>query len=258
MFRVLYVCQIADAGEYDLSVYEGLPDGVDDGEWFGTRLDELGLADRVETTVVRVCAGETIPAAGGHDAAVLGGSYHMVGEDLPWQRHILEWLGDWRARGLPMFGICGGHQLVARLYGAPVSPLPGGTWSATRAVERTAAGDGHWLFRGVPPDTGFHFGNSEHVSPPPDAATVLATLDDSPAVATDYGGGWVSVQFHPEMTAAAFVRSWSQSEPERCTRYAESPRGALLLRNFLEHAGLDAAGAAAPAEIRVERTPKVT
>ena len=38
----------------------------------------------------------------------------------------------------------------------------------------------------------------------PTGATILAATADSPAVALDYGGGWYSVQFHPEASHAIF------------------------------------------------------
>ena len=55
---------------------------------------------------------------------------------------------------------------------------------------------------GVAPS--FHFGNSDEVSVVPAGATILAATADSPAVALDYGGGWYSVQFHPEASHAIF------------------------------------------------------
>lgn len=245
--KVLYVCQLGEPDVHDLDVYRGLAEGADDAEWFIARLRELGVAEGVSVTTARVCLGEGIPPPEGFDAAVIGGSYHMVSENRPWQVEILSWLESARARGLPTFGICGGHQLMAASRGADVTPIPGGTWGESMAVPRTNSGIGHWLFEGVDEDCPFHFGNTEHVCLPPEGVTVLASLPESPALALDYGGTWVSVQFHPEMSVEAFVRSWVHCAPERAGRYRESPQASRLLVNFLRHAGSSGANRVAQA-----------
>jgi GMP synthase (glutamine-hydrolysing) len=236
MLKLLYICQFAEPWEHDLSIYRGQDDGDDDAGWFAARLRELGLDDVVDLSVARVCLGETIPDPCDFDAAVIGGSYHMVGEGRAWQHRVLGWLGSARGAGLPVLGICGGHQLMALHYGAQVGPLTEGTCSGTLSVERTRHGHRHWLFRGVAETVGFHFGNSEHVAPPPAGAKVLARSPTSPALALDYGDRWVSVQFHPEMTAPTFVRYWRTVEPHRVADYRASPEAALLLRNFVDQA----------------------
>jgi GMP synthase-like glutamine amidotransferase len=137
-------------------------------------------------------------------------------------------------------GICGGHQLMSAHFGAMVGPVTGEVWCETKTVERTPAGQDHWLFEAVPPQTPFQFGNYEHVATVPAQAHSLAIRGSSPAVALDYGGGWVSVQFHPEMTAHAMAVSWEKSHPERVERYFESHLAARLLLNFLHKAGLNA------------------
>ena len=46
------------------------------------------------------------------------------------------------------------------------------------------------------------------VARPPAGAEVLAALPGSTCLALDHGGGWLSVQFHPEATAAAMARAF--------------------------------------------------
>lgn len=109
--------------------------------------------------------------------------------------------------------------------GPGVPPWP---WSAP------PHGRDHWLFRDVALSAGFHFGNTEHVASPPAGARVLARRPTSPALALDYGGDWVSVQFHPEMTVEAFARSWGSEAAQRMRFYEESPTAPRLLRNFVQ------------------------
>jgi len=236
--QVLYVSELAEPAEVDLSVYEGLADGEDDIAWFTARLTELGIATAVEIHGVQVCLGQAIPPIEMFDAAVIGGSYHMVSDDRPWQRRLLRWMDSALRGGRPCLGICGGHQLMAAFFGAKVRPVPDGVWCETRAVNRTDVGHCHWLFRNLDPAVEFHFANYEHVVEVPDQAAALATRPSSPAVALDYGGNWVSAQFHPEMSSEAMARSWLPDYPDRARRYRPSPNASRILYNFLVHAGL--------------------
>ena len=233
--KLLYVSEMAEPDMHDLTVYAGLAEGVEDSAWFATRIHELKLAESVAVQSVQVCLGDALPSTDDFDGVVIGGSYHMVSEDRPWQRAILAWLAHaWRAPR-PLLGICGGHQLMAHFFGAAVEPISSGTWSETTPIALTAEGRAHWLFAGMPPQTPYHFACSEHVARPPTTATVLAQQNGSPAVALDYGRSWVSVQFHPEMSAEAMQQSWQRSAPERARRYAPSPQSAQIIANFVRH-----------------------
>ena len=90
-------------------------------------------------------------------------------------------------------------------FGARVEALPDAPCAGSYTVRHTDAGRHHWLFENVDEDTCFQFGNYEHVASVPAGATALAVRDDSPAQVLDYGGEWVSVQFHPEMSASADI-----------------------------------------------------
>ena len=89
MITLLYVCQLAEPDAHDLSVHAGQSDGEDDVAWFRSRLREVGLGDEVAVTAVYVCTGDALPDPEGFDAIVIGGSFHMVGEQREWQRVIL-------------------------------------------------------------------------------------------------------------------------------------------------------------------------
>ena len=243
--KLLLICQLAEPDEVDLSVFAGLSEGEDDLGWIQSRFEELGVSDAVDVHGVHVCLGEEIPPIDTFDAAIIGGSYHMVGDDRPWQRHLLQWMREARETGKPCLGICGGHQLMGVQFGAKVSGLPDEICCGTLQVDWTDAGEAHWLFRGIVPDTEFHFGNYEHVVEVPAGATALATRESSPAVAADFGGDWVGVQFHPEMSAEAMARSWQPDFPERAQRYRASPGASRVLLNFLFRAGLEPAEAKA-------------
>jgi len=231
--RLAYISMLAQRGAYDLTQYLDPAEGRDDRDWFAARLAELGLADTVEVVGVDAGNGEALPDAASLDGAIVGGSLHSVSEERDWQRRLWAWLADYRRTAAPLLGICGGHQMMARMAGVPVTVLDDGPWAGSLPVRLTPAGTAHALFRDQPAEPRFHFGNGEHVARPPGGATVLAEADGSPCLALDHGGDWLSVQFHPEATGRAMARAWLNTAPENAQNYVETPAGPILLRNFL-------------------------
>ncbi|MCR9221566.1 MAG: type 1 glutamine amidotransferase [Alphaproteobacteria bacterium] len=242
--RLVFLGQLGAPGRYAPDLFAEEPGGDDEVHWFRLTLERAGLADRVAYEGRRICRGAPLPPAEGADApdaVVIGGSFHSVHDDLPWQRALVAWLRRLRARadgGPPVFGICGGHQIMARALGAPVERLPDGEMAATLPVELTEAGRTHYLFDGLGDPPSFHFGNEEHVAHPPDGATVLAVRPELPAAALDFGGGWLSVQFHPEAEAESFARGWRHTHPEYMVNYRPVPQTPRIFRNFLEGTGV--------------------
>lgn len=239
MNRVLFVSMIGQPGRYDPAVYEDQPGGDNEVHWVFLQLRELGLAERIEYHGVFVCRGEALPDPGEADAVILGGSYHSVHDDLDWQHAMRDWLQHYRGFGRPLLGICGGHQMIADLDGAPVVPIEGGRKLAgTLPVSLTEEGRGHFLFEGYGDAPEFHFANEEHIAALPADATLLATREEIPCAALDHGGQWYSVQFHPEATAESMAASWQKNHPEFAENYRPLPNGGLLLKNFLAGTGV--------------------
>lgn len=221
---------LGEPGTYDASVYDSLPDKDLEGCWFQRRYAHLG----VDIEVRSVTRGDSLPQPGEAHGFVLGGTYNSVHDDYPWQRAILSWLPEVREAGLPLFGICGAHQLLSTHYGAPVSDVPGGPCVGTLAVELNAAGSDSPLFRSVESTARFHFANSERVTSVPTGAVLLATADRLPVAALDYGNNWYSSQFHPEASAESLAISWSKSHPQHCDKYDDGDDGDQLIGNFFE------------------------
>lgn len=234
MRRVLFVSMIGQPGRYDPSIYDGIPGGDNEVHWVFLRLRDLGLAGRIAYRGVFVCRGEALPGPDEADAVILGGSYHSVHDDLGWQRATRDWLRRYRATGRPLLAICGGQQMVCAMDGAAVEPVPSGVMAGTMPVTLTLAGRAHFLFAGYGAAPGFHWANEERVARPPAGAEVLATRPEVPCAALDHGGGWYSVQFHPEATHESMAVSWRPQHPEYGENYRPAPDGYLLLRNFLE------------------------
>ena len=113
-------------------------------------------------------------------------------------------------QGLPVLGICYGMQLLAQALGGRVAPADRREYGpATIAV----ADPDSPLFAGLPPALDVWMSHGDHIDALPPGFRVLARSANSPVAAIGKDG-LVGLQFHPEV--------------------AHTPRGADLLRNFLE------------------------
>jgi len=237
MNRVLCISLLGEPDRASRELFATIPDGATDWQWIRSRLRERGLDDRVELVGVDVSIGETLPSPEDFDGVMVGGSVHNVNEGRDWQRRTIDWLGDWRQSGRPMFGICGGHQMAAVALGGAVDRMNGKPNSETGPVELTDEGRAHFLFRDLHNAPQFHFGHFDHVTRAPDGSRLLATYRDVMA-ALDFGGDWYSVQFHPEATADGMTISWDDELPEEAICYRDTPDGARIIENFLRGTGL--------------------
>ncbi len=140
-----------------------------------------------------------------------------------------------RDSGLPVFGFCGGFQVVAGAFGADVVPLDLGPDPVeTEIVRPFTAGrfgelgyhpveilDEHPLLAGTGPAPVFRHAHGLHVPVPPDGFRTLARTDATPVqMMVDDERRMCGTQFHPEY--------WTD----------EHPAGRTLIENFLRWAGL--------------------
>jgi GMP synthase (glutamine-hydrolysing) len=138
-----------------------------------------------------VTAGELPADVDAVDAAVVSGSRASVYWAEEWIEALTDWVAAAAESGLPMLGVCFGHQVLARALGGRVADM-GEYEIGYRAVEHRRGR----LFEGIDPEfTAFTTHSDEVVELPPDA-TVLAENDYS--VHAFRRGAAFGVQFHPE------------------------------------------------------------
>lgn len=201
----------------------------------------LGLSDE-EIKIVRVDAHEKLPHPPQVDAAVITGSGAMVSERLDWSERTADWLRAATRAGLPMLGVCYGHQLLAHALGGRVDYNPRGREIGTVDIQclPTTADDA--LFGALPSVFRAQATHLQSVLAPPSAAVVLArsALDDCQAVR--YAPRVWGVQFHPEFSVA-HMRGYLSARSEvvdmegldvqRLRRaIGASPQARALLRRF--------------------------
>ena len=248
LLKVCYISMLCEKGsQEDMITAEGPERSDDTGCWLSRRLNEIGFSPgQYDVTYLNLAQGDALPDLGEFDSFVLGGtliataSWKRGDKGRPWQRPLREWLLRQRQTGKPLLGICGAHQAMTVVLGGEVTRRPGGVAAGSLPVKLTLAGLHHSLFEGVSAERGdapaFNFFNQEEVSQLPEDAVVLATTEDSPAVAIDYGGGWLSVQFHPEASHSSF-QHWVDEgiirPPSPELAYCPLASGRILLANFL-------------------------
>jgi len=162
-------------------------DGADTRRNFRRELD----ADLVEFH----CPSGDLPETVQFDACVVTGSRASVYWDEPWIQELKAYVGDAIDAGVPMLGVCYGHQLLADVLGGSVEAM-----DEYEIGYRTVEHDGETpLLAGVDEEFTVFTTHSDHVAEAPPGAEVFAR--------NEYGihgfrkGDVFAVQFHPEYDA---------------------------------------------------------
>lgn len=134
---------------------------------------------------------------------VVTGSHAMVTDREGWSEHTACWLRDAVTAGLPVLGICYGHQLLAHALGGTVHDHPDGMEVGTTDVWRTDEGDNDPLFATLPSHWPAHVAHRQSVSQLPQGAVHLAHNRFEPHHAFRVGRCAWGVQFHPEFDVHA-------------------------------------------------------
>ena len=132
------------------------------------------------------------PGAGEFDATVVTGSASSVYHDEPWISSSVEWVADAADAGLPVLGVCFGHQLLAAALGGRVASMDGYEIGYNEVHHHADGG----LFDGIDRTfTVFTTHGDTVVELPPDATELAA--NEHGVQAFRAGNCW-GVQFHPE------------------------------------------------------------
>ncbi len=199
-------------------------------------LRAIGAAARL--SVVQVHLGERVPDARAFDGVVVTGSARSVTEDAEWMRRAGGDLAAAAARGVPVLGVCFGHQLLARALGGAVRRSPRGRELGTIRVSLTAAGRADPLFAGIPAGFAAQATHEDELAALPPGAEVLAWNAHAAVQAFRAGPCVAGVQFHPEMDAAAMAAVAAARLPASRLEAVRAgigptPHAARVLANFV-------------------------
>jgi len=199
-----------------------------------------------EAVVVNVQAGQALPTREGFAGAIVTGSGAMVTDREDWSQASGAWLREAAHAGLPMLGICYGHQLIADALGGEVGYHPDGREMGTVMLELHPPAAQDPLFAGLPAQFAAQATHLQTVLKPPPGATVLARSVHDGCHAFRWGEHAWGVQFHPEFSAL-HMRGYVQAKEEalahegRCSRrlsreVSAAPHARRVLRRFVRHA----------------------
>lgn len=165
-------------------------------DWFMAGMEVSSLQQ------VEVFRNQPLPALEKTAGIVITGSASMVSHRQDWSEKTAQWLRQAVQAGLPVLGVCYGHQLLAHALGGKVGPNPNGRQIGTVATTMLPAAAEDPLLGDLP----FHYSaqtsHSESVLELPPNAQRLASspLDNNFAIRFSENA-W-GVQYHPEFTAA--------------------------------------------------------
>jgi GMP synthase (glutamine-hydrolysing) len=162
---------------------------------------EDGLAlPRGSTRVVDSRENDGLPDPASATAVVLTGSHDMVTERPRGFESVNAWLKDLVEQGVPVLGICYGHQLLAHALGGEVGFHPKGLDVGTVSVRCLPEGRQDPLLRSLPPAFPAYVTHAQSVLRLPPGAVRLAETDFEPNQAFRIGERAWGVQFHPEFS----------------------------------------------------------
>ncbi len=195
-------------------------------DWFAAALEE-GAA----RTDVRPAEGE-LPDPTRWGGILLTGSPCSVRDEAPWMGRLAAWTLQAAERGIPVLGVCFGHQLAGEALGGRVEPNPLGPENGTYEIELTAAGRVDPQDEGKPPRIAVQQTHADALVQPPGRATLLATGPGCTWQAFAAGPHLRAVQFHPELRADTLRRLLDARGRQGEVRPSE--HGLRVLRNWDE------------------------
>ncbi len=204
------------------AIHQAAADG-DFEDWIAAGMNLNGQSVRV----CRVDQGEDLPDAEGLVGAVITGSPAMVTQRLGWSEATAEWLRRAVPSGLPILGICFGHQLLAHALGGQVGEDPSGREIGTVRIRLKSPASADPLFGKLPVIFDAQATHQESVVQLPPEAIELAASPHPANHAFRVGPCAWGVQFHPEF-GEDVMRSYLQARAQPLREEGLDPESLVL------------------------------
>ncbi len=157
-------------------------------------------------------------------AYIILGSYSNVEDRLIWQKELAEFIHIKLTKGIPVLGICFGHQLMADYYGAKVIKNSGGL--PHNGVRKIKIGDKE--------EVTFFVAHSFQVKELPPSLTKLATSSECEnEIITHKELPFTGVQGHPEASNFFVTSTLKDTFIPKDQQELAFKDGLNFIRNFL-------------------------
>jgi len=209
-------------------------------DWFA---EGLGVPDLLPGLLqVDVYRNQPLPAAQELAGIVITGSAAMVSEKEDWSERTAQWLAQAVNDGIPVLGVCYGHQLLARALGGKVGLNPAGRQIGTVNTQLLDSATSDPLLMNLPKSFDSQTSHSEVVLELPPGAERLATSPLDNNFSIRFADKVWGVQFHPEFSApvmskyinyrADALRQEGLDPDELLGRVADTEQAKSVLQRF--------------------------
>lgn len=175
MHIVVYDCMTGDA----LTEKYG-ETGAQIINWIESYLPEADFSS------VHIAGNHAPPKPENIDGIIISGSEKGVYDNTPWMQPLRNNLQLMQSAGIPMFGICFGHQIMADVFGGKAVKADKGFITGTRQFNDRGSNVTAYL------------AHQDQVIDIPPNAEVIGSAAHCPVAALSYDFPAMSVQFHPE------------------------------------------------------------
>jgi GMP synthase (glutamine-hydrolysing) len=205
-------------------------------DWFANQME---VNDFLQVDVFRH---EPLPTPDSVAGVVVTGSAAMVSDQEDWSEHTAAWLKAAVGNGVPVLGVCYGHQLLAHAMGGRVGRNPRGRQIGTVRVQLTREGKSDLLLGHLPGVFDAQTSHMESVLELPPQVTRLATSPRDDNFAIRFAQKAWGIQFHPEFSEpvmleyirhrAGAIRDEGQDPDHLLARVTDTPQARSILPRF--------------------------
>jgi GMP synthase (glutamine-hydrolysing) len=151
-------------------------------------------------SIVSPYMGQPLPKQDDFAGTIIAGSHSMVTGYETWGENIAQWLPKAVDIGIPILGICYGHQLLAHAMGGRAGFHPNGLEIGTVEVSKSRFANDDLLFGDLPTSFEVQASHAQSVLRLPHKAKILASNTFEPREAFVLQKHAWGVQFHPEFS----------------------------------------------------------
>jgi len=190
--------------------------------------------ERNQTTILNVCKDLSVPDFDRIGGIVITGSHEMITDYPEWCTAAEQWLGPAIDTGIPVLGICYGHQMLAHTLGGTVGFNPNGRELGRVRIFLTDEAKDDELFCKLPESFDVLVSHAQSVTELPPGARLLASNNWDNNQAFIVGNRAWGVQFHPEFDAEILNEyiNYHEINPQKKSPTFEKSRANMLETHF--------------------------